>query len=247
MLKKKNMKLKLPRTNLENQLLKIRNKRIPEEKILEQVQEIFNSDTAKEHEIIQNLNNGNVAEGNDFNIDLLETNRIFHISDIEKICVLYRLRFLSTKYFKGEIPYEALMEIKRLEKEQDTTLKGFKIIAPSKLFKLENADDPLLMAPIGNDYFYLIHKWGNDLNPFRKILMWPFKTLENFVIILLLGSFLLTMMVPDGLFTPEPSTTEFFMIFFFMFKWVAGLALFYGFKKGKNFSTEIWNSKYYNA
>ncbi|MDT0642960.1 hypothetical protein RM553_08965 [Zunongwangia sp. F363] len=241
------MKLNIPRTNIENQLLKVRNKRIPEERILEQVQAIFKADTTKEQEILQNLNDGRITETNNFDFEQLETNRIFHINDIEKICVHYRLRFLSTKYFKGEIPYEALMEIKKLEKQHETALKGFRIIAPSKLFKLENADDPLLLAPMGNDYFYLVHKWGNDLSPFRRILMWPFKTLENFVIVLLLGSFLLTLMVPDGLFSPEPSTTEFFLIFFFMFKWVAGLAIFYGFKKGKNFSTEIWNSKYYNA
>ncbi|WP_373056830.1 hypothetical protein [Zunongwangia sp. H14] len=241
------MKLNLPRTNLESQLLKVRSRRIPEEQILEQVQAILQADAGKEEEILETLNDGNIAKGNTFDLDLLETRRIFHIKDIEKICVLYRLRFLSTKYFKGEIPYVALMEIKKLEKQHQTTLKGFKIMAPSKLFKLENADDPLLLAPIGNDYFYLVHKWGNDLSPFRRILMWPFKTLENFIIVLLLGSFILTLMVPDGLFSPEPSTTEFLLIFFFMFKWVAGLAIFYGFKKGKNFSTEIWNSKYYNA
>ena len=48
-------------------------------------------------------------------------------------------------------------------------------MAPSKLFKLKNADDPLLFASLGSDYFYLIDKWGNDLSYFRKISMWPFK------------------------------------------------------------------------
>jgi len=100
---------------------------------------------------------------------------------------------------------------------------------------------------MGNDYYYLIHKWGKDLSIFRKLFMWPFKTLENFVISLLAGSFLVALMVPDGMFSPEQSTTQFFMIFFFIFKWIAGLAIFYGFKYGKNFNTEIWQSRYYNA
>ena len=241
------MKLNLPRTNIQKQLLRSRNKRISEEKILQQVQDIFIAAEKEKSIILETLKNGASADGNNFTFDHLESNRIFHISDIEKICVLYRLRFLSTKYFKGNIPHEAVIEIKRLEEQHQTALKGFKILAPSKLFKLENADDPLLMAPIGNDYFYLIHKWGNDLSPFRKILMWPFRTLENFALVLLLGSFLLALMVPDGMFSPQQTTTEFFMIFFFMFKWVAGLAIFFGIKKGKNFSAEIWNSKYYNA
>ena len=241
------MKLNLPRTNIQKQLLRSRNKRISEEKILQQVQDIFTTAEKDKNAILATLKDGSSAEGNDLNFDHLESDRIFHISDIEKICVIYRLRFLSTKYFKGKIPYEAVREIKRLEERHETSLKGFKILAPSKLFKLENADDPLLMAPIGNDYFYLIHKWGNDLSPFRKIFMWPFRTIENFALVLLIGSFLLALMVPDGMFSPQQTTAEFFMIFFFMFKWVAGLAIFFGIKKGKNFSAEIWNSKYYNA
>jgi len=248
MLKKKKMKLNLnlPRTNLEVQLHKSREKRISTANILQQVQEIFKNEARKDDEILNEIHNGD-AGINNFNLDLLESNRIFHLSDIEKLCIDYRLRFLDSTYFKGEIPYEALSKIKALEKEQQMSLKGFKIVAPSKLFKLENADDPLLFAPMGNDYFYLIHKWGNDLHPFRKLMMWPFKHLENFIALLLVLSFLIALLIPDGLFSPQQTTTQFLMIFFFAFKWVAGLSIFYGFKKGKNFSSSIWRSKYYNA
>lgn len=240
------LNLNLPRTNLEVQLHKSRKKRISSENILQQVQEIFEKETRKDDEIIKEINNGD-AGINNFNLDLLESKRIFHLSDIEKLCIDYRLRFLDSNYFKGEIPYETLSKIKALEKEQQISLKGFKIIAPSKLFKLENADDPLLFAPMGNDYFYLIHKWGNDLHPLRKLMMWPFKYLENFIALLLVVSFLIALIIPDGLFSPEQTTTQFLIIFFFVFKWIGGLSIFYGFKKGKNFSSAIWRSKYYNA
>ncbi|MDT0687102.1 hypothetical protein [Autumnicola psychrophila] len=241
------MKLNLSPTDIQKKLLRSRNKRISEEKILQQVQDILKATENHNDVILESLKDGSSIDRNSFNFDHLESNRIFHISDIEKICVIYRLRFLSTKYFKGNIPHEAISEIRRLEQQHDTSLKGFKILAPSKLFKLKNADDPLLMAPMGNDYYYLIHKWGNDLSPFRKIFMWPFRTFENFAIVLIIGSFLLALLVPDGMFSPRQTTAEFFIIFFFMFKWVAGLAIFFGIKKGKNFSSEIWNSKYYNA
>ncbi len=250
MLKKKKMKMKLnlnlPRTNLEVQLQKSREKRISPENILQQVQDIFQAETRKDDEILKEIQNGD-SGFNNFNLDLLESGRIFHLSDIEKLCIDYRLRFLDSTYFKGKIPYEALSRIKALEKEQQITLKGFKIVAPSKLFKLENADDPLLFAPMGNNYFYLIHKWGNDLHPFRKLIMWPFKHLENFIVLLLVLSLLIALSIPDGLFSPQQTTTQFLMIFFFAFKWVAGLSIFFGFKKGKNFSSAIWRSKYYNA
>ncbi|MBO2544364.1 hypothetical protein J0871_08075 [Salegentibacter sp. BDJ18] len=240
------LKLGLRRTNLEEQLYKSRKQRVSSENILQQVQEIFEQETTKDDTILKEIQGGN-SGNNHFSLDLLESSRIFHLSDIEKLCIDYRLRFLDSSYFKGKIPYEALSRIKAIEKEQQITLKGFKIVAPSKLFKLENADDPLLFAPMGNDYFYLIHKWGNDLHPLRKLLMWPFRHLENFVGFLLVLSFIIALLIPDGLFSPQQTTTQFFLIFFFVFKWVAGLSIFYGFKKGKNFSSAIWRSKYYNS
>lgn len=160
---------------------------------------------------------------------------------------MYRLRFLDSKHFKAPIPAEAISRIQELEKTHEITLKGFKIIAPSKLLKLDNADDPLLFAPMGNAYFYLIHKWGRDLHPLRKLLMWPFRELEHFAFSLLALSFLLVLSLPKGWFSPEQSTTEFFMLFFFIFKWVCGLAIFFGVKNGKNFNCAIWRSRYYNA
>ena len=58
-------------------------------------------------------------------------------------------------------------------------------MAPSKLFRLKDTDDPLLFIPIGNDYFYLIHQWGDNLHPFRKALVWPFKNIWNLMILIL--------------------------------------------------------------
>ena len=238
-------------TNIEIQLLKSRNKRKAEDQYLKEINAIFKENEHRDQNILQQLKNTNNSENvsNTFNLDLLQLNRIFHISDIQKICIDYRLRFLSTSYFKAEIPYDAIMAIRKLENDHNTKLSGFRIIAPARLFKLENADDPLLMAPMGHDYYYLVHKWGNDLHPFRKLLMWPFKQLENFIFSMFLLSLVITYLIPQGIFahSGQQTTTEFLMILFFVFKWVGGLAIFYGFKKGKNFSESIWDSKYYNA
>ena len=105
---------------------------------------------------------------NNFDFDQLETQRIFHLNQIRKVCIDYRLRFLDLKYFKGNIPKEGINKITQLEKEHQTSLEGFKIMAPSVLFRLKKTDDPLLFVPLGNNYFYLVHKWGNDLSFFRK-------------------------------------------------------------------------------
>jgi hypothetical protein len=239
--------MKIRGTNIPERILKTRNKRISGPAIFEMVRDIYNHEAKKEEIIHQNLLDDSDIINNDFELDLLETDRIFHLDDIEKICINYRLRFLSSSIFKGELPYDAVIEIKKLEKEHNISLKGFQIMAPADMFKLKNADDPLLFAPIGNKYYYLIHSWGNDLHPFRKLLMWPFRELEHFAFFLFVLSLLLTSVIPMELFSKEPTTAEFFMLFFFMFKWVAGMAIFIGFKKGKNFSAAIWRSNYFNG
>jgi len=238
----------LSRTNIEQKLQKVRNKAYLDSDILEQVAAILAEDDLKEDAIMARMKSPQKpTPRNAFNIDLLETDRIYHIDQIREICVDYRLRFLDTKYFKNEIPQEALQKIKQLEKAHEMTLRGFKIVAPSKMFKLENADDPLLFAPIGNGYFYLIHKWGNDLNFFRKTWAWPFKSLENLIVCTLLVSLLAAYAVPNGIFSKDTSGVQFLLIFFFTFKSIASMVLYYSFAAGKNFNTAIWNSKYFNA
>jgi hypothetical protein len=238
----------LPKTNIEKKLAKAKlSSDISEKDRLKEVYTVLSNLDNELERIAENISTSNGTPNNSFNIDLLESSKIYHINDIKQICIDYRLRFLDTKYFKGEIPSEALSKIKILEKEHDLKLKGFKIIAPSKLFKLEDKDDPLLFAPIGNGYHYLIHQWGNDLHPLRKMLMWPFKSIVNLSILVLLLSFLVTLLIPDGLFSKSNSTTEFWIINFFMFKCIASVVIFYGFALGKNFNPAIWNSKYFNS
>ncbi len=237
----------IPRTNIEHKLKKLRAKEFDPTSWRDQIHQIFKEDRELEERILKNLDTPPDVVGNAFNFDQLSTDRIYHLDQIKKICIDYRLRFLDSKYFKGKLPALAISAIKQLEKKHQTELKGFKIIAPSKLFKLENADDPLLFVPMGNDYFYLVHKWGNDLHPLRKIMMWSFKSFENLLFLTFLVSLLFTFMVPDGLFTKDSNTSAFIMIFFFMFKSVAAVVLFYGFALGKNFNPAIWNSKYFNA
>ena len=237
------------RINLQKKLEALRRKEMQEEALLEEVQQILEQDEASEVEILQRINEGDPdgSDHNDFDFDLLESGRIFHLSQIKKICITYRLRFLSTSFFKGELPAEALSAIKEIEKDHSTTLRNFKIIAPAEFFRLENADDPMLFAPIGNNYFYLIHKWGKDLHPLRKLMKWPLKNLENLIIFSFCASFLLSFGIREIFFSRYTETSEFLVIFMYTFKSVIGLTFFYGISLGKNFSSGNWNSKFFNA
>ncbi|WP_350285598.1 hypothetical protein [uncultured Croceitalea sp.] len=237
----------LPKTNIERELLRFKSKDVDSKDILNEVYQIIDNETPKATVIKEKLQGHKSVSENNFEFDLLETDKIFHIDQIKNICIDFRLRFLDSRYFKGQIPKIALDKIADLEKTHKTELKGFKIMAPSKLFKLEDKDDPLLFAPIGNGYYYLIHKWGNDLHPLRKALVWPFKNMVNLTLVTLVISFFATSLVPSGLFSKSNASSEFWIIYFFMFKSIAAVVIFYGFALGKNFNPAIWNSKYFNA
>ncbi|TGD59708.1 hypothetical protein [Flavobacterium humi] len=176
----------------------------------------------------------------------LETSRIYHIRTIQKICVDYRLRFLDRKYYKMDIPEEAQLQIDHIESSHQTVLHSFKIIAPAKALKLKNADDPLLFVPIGNDYYYLVHKWGNNLNALRKWRVLPFKNLGTMILSILIMSLLTTFLIPFKSYGHENYNTIKLISFLFIFKSYCAILLYYCFWKGKNFSIYNWNSEYYN-
>ena len=232
--------------NLELELLLERDKFVSESDLLVEIKSIFQEDEDKRSNVCLKLTKESSTKHNKFDLDLLETNKIFHLSQIKTICIDYRLRFLDSHLFKNEIPEEAISKIKNLEKNHNCDLSGFKIMAPSKLFHLKNFDDPLLFVPIGNDYFYLIHKWGGEINAFRKIIVRPFRNLSSFFISLMVVSLGLAFIAPyDILGRVTPGIFR-ALSFLFIFKSLVGIALYYCFWKGKNFNEAIWNSKFYN-
>ncbi len=239
----------LERVNLQREMEALRRKEMKEQEILEEVKRVLKRDQETEEEILQRISEGD-GEGdnfNNFNFDLLESGRIFHLSQIKKICVDYRLRFLNTRFYKGDLPQEAISAVKELEAKHEVKLQGFKMVAPAKYFRLENADDPMLFAPLGNNYYYLIHKWGTDMHPLRKLLMWPLRNLENLLIFSFFFSFLFTFGIREVFFSRFRETSEFLILFLYSFKSVIALTFFYGISLGKNFSSGNWNSKFYNA
>lgn len=236
----------LLRKNLVNELLAKRRRSVTEADLIQSVKDLLAHNETQRKAIKQRLNDGGEHDSNDFVFDYLESARIFHVNHIKAVCVDYRLRFLNSNRFKGQIPEEAVSKIRALEKQHNTSLHGFKIAAPSKLFKLDNYDDPLLFVPIGNGYYYLIHKWGNDISSWRKLLVRPFRDLGSFLLFLIMVSIACTFMINEGSLGKADVSVMRFICFLFIFKGMCGIALYYSFWKGKNFNTAIWNSDYYN-
>ncbi|MCF6129011.1 hypothetical protein L1S35_04950 [Flavobacterium sp. AS60] len=233
------------KVNLEKKLLSQRKKFKSEVDIIAEVKAIFAENEIRRNEIAHKLKHQSSTKTNELQFDLLETDKIFHLEQIRKICIDYRLRFLDSTIFKNEIPEEAVSKIRMIEKKHNTTLGSFKIIAPSKAFHLLNYDDPLLFVPIGNDYYYLIHQWGTEINPLRKLMVLPIKNLGTFTITSIVLSIVVALLVPENNLSKSVPLAS-FIIFLFTFKSIFAVFAYYFFMMGKNFNEEIWQRKYYN-
>lgn len=216
-----------------------------------EILEGFKALLAKRSEGERILNNLFTSEGNseELNFDVLKTQRIYHIEDIKKLCVDYRLRFLDSKHFNGTFPSEALDAIESFEKAQGREITGFKMIAPAGMFKLAEKDkDPLLFVPMGGGYHYLLAQWGNDLHPLRKILVYPFRDFESLMKSVFGFCLLVALLFPESLMRGPKDTGTIMhirVIFFFWMVFSTGaMTALYGFSRIKNFNANLWKSKY---
>src|SRR5690606_25376209 len=206
---------------------------------------ILTENDSHREKIIESLKTAKQVKANLMQFDLLETNRIFHIEHIKKVCIDYRLRFLDSDFFCHEFPEEAVTKIRELETKHATALGGFKLLAPTKAFRLWNYNDPMLFIPLGNHYYYLVHQWGNDLKASRKWLVWPFRNLGTFTLLCVALSVLVTMTFPMNRLG-EHIKMAWVIVFLFAFKSVFGVLLYSFFMSGRKFSAQMWNSKYFN-
>ena len=232
----------MQKLNIHQELLKERAKNTDSNQLSEVLKKIWVESDLKSTNIKETLNSKNDNSYNSLDFDKMDSNKIFHEKTIEKICVDYRLRFLDTNYFKGEYPDDLNRIVLNIENKHNTILKNFKIIAPSKLFKLRSPDDPLLFVPIGNGYYYLIHKWGNEMKRLRKLLVLPFKNLNNLLVFSIIFSALFT--AGGKMIFNTMTDAEVFTLFLFAVKSFVFIFFYLFFLVGKNFNQTIWNSRF---
>ncbi len=103
-------------------------------------------------------------------IKLSSDQSLFSLEEIRKICIKYRLRFLPIEDYQGILDFE-LPQVLRKYISRDTSYSKFYICAPVSSFAkvVTEQKDPLLFVQEA-DSFRLLHKWGNDLSIFRRIL-----------------------------------------------------------------------------
>lgn len=236
---------------LENELVRSREAVIQEasENVLTQFQDLFVADWEKEKRLLNLIKSG--ASSSDLlESDLLDEQKIFSITNIKDIAVKYRLRFLSTRYFKNDIPYEAISKLKILETQTGQKISALMILAPSEMFRLEDVNkDPLLFAPLSDGRFYLIHQWGGEISWFRAILSWPTRKLQHLVGSIVILSALISLLLPTMWFGDvHAGYFNFYRVAAFGWNiiFMSGIVSYLWFVTNQKFSVNAWNSKCFN-
>lgn len=235
--------------NLERALK--REKRRAEKKSPDQVlkafKEMLREDDQQDELILERIFGRNSGIDN-LDTSCLEPDRIYNIEHIRKLCTDYRLRFLDAGYFKGEIPYEAISRIKKIQKDHNQEINNYKIMAPAPMFHLEEKDrDPLLFVPLSATHYYLVHQWGRDLHPLRRMMVFPFRNFTSLLATVALFAFIVVMSIPSSIMMGPYDTTSLgirVIFFFYLFIAFSGLTALYGFSRMKNFNANLWNSRY---
>lgn len=173
------------------------------------------------------------------NNEAMQFDEIYDISVIKKMAVHYGLRFLPSDVYKGTIDpflpsilnkFISKYDIEILERTRHTT-SDFYILAPASSFDLQPVPkDPIMFYRINENKYAFIHKWGNDLNGFRKVSNYFFRTGGHFCLLfsslLIIALTIVSLIVGNGL----------------PFAFLALLLLNGLFITEGNFNSDSWNS-----
>ena len=214
--------------------------------VVREVEALLREESSQELLIHSRIFNGSDSVSRDFGwIQKLDGQRRFDTAAIEQICTKFRLRFLESTLFKGEIPAEAIRETKRIEAMTGVNFNAFKIVAPEERFNLKDSTkDPILLAELPNGQYYFIFQWGDDMKWYQHILRYPFRHIGALAASSSMLGLLIAFLVPSQF---EASQAEFFYRFF-MFSLstclAMTLAIITAIMYSKDFSENVWNSKF---
>ena len=238
------------KVNLKDELKKFQSKENSD--ILDLVNNQLLNDKLMENNIKKNLNSCSTTNENN-DLTTYNENDVYDLKSIKSIAVKYRLRFLPTKYFKNEIPQEAIFKTKSLEKKNNTSIKNFHILAPATSFDLEDVNkDPLLFAPLKNGKYLLIHQWGTDLAWHKKLSALPLRSLESILISIGFVALFLSLITPTWLILNSAEIDMgyfgYHRIAWFLYAYIliSSITTFICFSQNIYPSEYQWNKKTYN-
>lgn len=231
--------------DLQNQLIKLQVKSLRNgQSLVEEANRVLKKDLFTEDKILENLKQYNKSNELISEEDV-DANAIFSIRDIKQLCIDNRLKFLESKYFKQEIPYEAILKIKALNKKHCKEIKYFKILASPISFTASIDEQCFLFAKTDFDNYFLIHKWGKPFKWNRQLKYWHLRKFENLFLTILFVTSIITLSLPTNLITLDHSAHYWSgyraAAFFHLLIFNTGVTAYITFAFGKNFNSSIWN------
>jgi hypothetical protein len=171
---------------------------------------------------------------------------IFTIAEIRAIAVTYRMKFLESSLFKPEIPYEAVLKLKRLNEEFKKELRFFFILSHPMSFRNKelNAESVLFVKTNADNYF-MVHRWGTKMSGWRKVKYFPMQNFETLLSTILVFTLALTLSLPTAFITLD-SRAEYWSgyraaAFFHLLIFNLGMTAYVTFAFTKNFTASTWN------
>lgn len=221
---------------------KAKNIDLQQDLLLKDVYSILNGIKKKNHISIENNSSGINLEKK---VNLKAT-RIFSISDIKNVCINSRLRFLPLAFYKSTLPYDVHIKCAAFEIEMGASVT-FKILTESQNFKAAYPNSQhLIFADLGYGEFYLIAKWGNEYSKYRKLMTFPFRNSEIYLLSIFAMAFLFALTIPTRFLTTDPAVGYFSMIRFAFYFWcvifLTAVSTYYVIGIRKNLNSGEWNN-----
>jgi hypothetical protein len=236
------------RPDISTELERLRYKtRSEEDKLISEATRILKKDLFAESNILENLKQYNKAVEVVDEEDV-DSHYIYTASELKKIAVLYRLKFLESKVYKPGIPYEAILKIKYLNGLFKKEIRLFSILSLSVSFTDKASGvSALLFAKTNYDNYYLVHSWGSKVSWWRSLKFWPLRNFENLFVSILTATLIITLSLPTRLISLDPKA-EYWSgyraaAFFHLLIFNMGVTAYFTFAFSKNFSSTTWNSE----
>ncbi|MGB3780708.1 MAG: hypothetical protein WA960_20250 [Tunicatimonas sp.] len=152
---------------------------------------------------------------------------VYHVNDVQEVCVNYRMRMLPSHRYRGPIDPEfgaKLNRFRRAHQLTDDDLKhDFFVVAPAETFDLEKRQrplvDPLLLYRIDAQHYKLVHQWGGDLHPLRYLAAWRHRSLSTMTLYWTLFTFVLTLSLFGALAESVTNALTISTVFTFLVGW----------------------------
>ena len=233
--------------NLQDELIR---ERMRQQRIMNDVHDLFDAGTRRDQEVLDRLAGRGRPTEPQLALDAADLAHVFTLDQIRQTCIRFRLRFLDTRFFRSEFPYDAVLKIRAFEERYNIRIERFRIAAPDHAFKLENINkDPLLFAELADGRYYLLHQWGEDLAWYKRFLLWPLQNLKTFLLTILSISFLISFLIPSAVMHVFTLQSEIYLRIWFglhLFIGFTGIGLWAGISFDTSFSSMSWNSQYRN-